>query len=108
MLGGYLNDAALVRVFVEQSLDAYNWLTNLGFTHNGIAVYHSLGANPMPENPQAMRMNMLWNIPFVDGAWQGVYTKGRQHTGENTWTTSTERQGSCVWPTMQKNAGQRS
>ncbi len=81
LLGGYLNDAALVRIFVEQSLDAYNWLTNLGFTHNGIAVYHSLGPNPMPENPQAMRMNMLWNTPFVDGAWQGVYTKGRQHTG---------------------------
>ena len=81
LLGGYLNDAALVRVFVAQSLDAYNWLTNLGFTHNGIAVYHSLGPNPMPENPQAMRMNMLWNTPFVDGAWQGPYTKGRQHTG---------------------------
>jgi glycerol-3-phosphate dehydrogenase len=35
----------------------------------------------MPENPQAMRMNMLWNTPFVDGAWPGAYTKGRQHTG---------------------------
>ena len=31
LLGGYLNDAALVRIFVEQSLDAYNWLTSLGF-----------------------------------------------------------------------------
>ncbi len=81
LLGGYLNDAALVRVFVEQSLDGYNWLTNLGFTHNGIAIYHSLGPNPMPENPQAMRLNMLWNTPYVDGAWQGAYTKGRQHTG---------------------------
>jgi succinate dehydrogenase/fumarate reductase flavoprotein subunit len=81
LLGGYLNDAALVRVFVEQSLDGYNWLTNLGFTHNGIAVYHSLGPNPMPENPQATRLNMLWNTPFVDGSWQGPYTKGRQHTG---------------------------
>ena len=81
LLGGYLNDAALVRVFVEQSLDGYNWLTNLGFTHNGIAIYHSLGPNPMPENPLAMRMNMLWNTPYVDGAWQGPYTKGRQHTG---------------------------
>jgi succinate dehydrogenase/fumarate reductase flavoprotein subunit len=80
-LGGYLNDASLVRVFVEQSLDAYNWLTNLGFTHNGIAVYHSLGPNPMPENPLAMGMNMLWNTPFVNGEWQGAYTKGRQHTG---------------------------
>ena len=81
LLGGYLNDAALVRIFVEQSLDAYNWLTNLGFTHNGIAVYHSLGPNPMPENPLAMGMNMLWNTPFVNGEWQGAYTKGRQHTG---------------------------
>jgi succinate dehydrogenase/fumarate reductase flavoprotein subunit len=81
LLGGYLNDAALVRIFVEQSLDAYNWLTNLGFTHNGIAVYHSLGPNPMPENPQAMRLNMFWNTPFVNGEWQGPYTKGRQHTG---------------------------
>jgi succinate dehydrogenase/fumarate reductase flavoprotein subunit len=81
LLGGYLNDAALVRVFVEQSLDGYNWLTDLGFTHNGIAVYYSLGPNLMPENPQAMRLNMLWNTPFVDGAWQGPYTKGRQHTG---------------------------
>jgi len=70
-----------VRVFVEQSLDGYNWLTNLGFTHNGIAIYHSLGPNPVPENPQAMRLNMLWNTPYVDGAWQGAYTKGRQHTG---------------------------
>jgi urocanate reductase len=70
-----------VRVFVEQSRDGYNWLTNLGFTHNGIAVYYSLGPNPIPENPQAMRMNMLWNTPFVNGEWQGAYTKGRQHTG---------------------------
>ena len=81
LLGGYLNDAEVVRVFVEQSLDGYNWLTNLGFTHNGIAIYHSLGPNPVPENPQAMRLNMLWNTPFVDGAWIGAYTKGRQHTG---------------------------
>jgi succinate dehydrogenase/fumarate reductase flavoprotein subunit len=81
LLGGYLNDPALVRVFVEKSLEGYNWLADLGFTHNGIAIYHSLGPNPMPENPQAMRMNMLWNTPFVDGAWQGAYTKGRQHTG---------------------------
>jgi urocanate reductase len=81
LLGGYLNDAEVVRVFVEQSLDGYNWLTNLGFTHNGIAIYYSLGPNPVPENPQAMRLNMLWNTPFVDGAWIGAYTKGRQHTG---------------------------
>ena len=81
LLGGYLNDPALVRVFVEKSLEGLNWLTNLGFTHNGIAVYYSLGPNPMPENPKAMRMNMLWNTPFVDGSWQGAYTKGRQHTG---------------------------
>ena len=81
LLGGYLNDAALVRVFVEKSLEGLNWLTNLGFTHNGIAVYYSLGPNPMPENPPAMLMNMLWNTPYVDGVWQGAYTKGRQHTG---------------------------
>jgi len=81
LLGGYYNDAALVRVFVEQSLEGYNWLTDLGFTHNGIAIYHSLGPNPIPESAQAMRMNMLWNTPFVNGEWQGAYTKGRQHTG---------------------------
>jgi succinate dehydrogenase/fumarate reductase flavoprotein subunit len=81
LLGGYYNDAALVRVFVEKSLEGYDWLTDLGFTHNGIAVYYSLGPNPMPENPQAMRLNMLWNTPYVEGAWQGCYTKGRQHTG---------------------------
>jgi predicted oxidoreductase len=48
LLGGYLNDAA--RAHLRRTiLDAYNWLTNLGFTHNGIAGSSSLGPNPCPR-----------------------------------------------------------
>lgn len=81
LLGGYLNDPALVRIFADQALDGYNWLTQLGFTHHGIRVYSSLGPNPMPEGPQAMYLNRLWNTPFVNGVWEGPFSKGRHHTG---------------------------
>ena len=80
-LGGYLNDPALVRIFADHALDGYNWLTGLGFTHDGIRFYSSLGPNPMPQNPKAMYLNMLWNTPFTNGAWEGPFSKGRHHTG---------------------------
>ena len=81
LLGGYLNDPAIVRVFADQALDGYNWLTNLGFIHDTIRFYSSLGPNPMPENPKAMYLNMLWNTPFVQGDWEGPFSKGRHHMG---------------------------
>jgi fumarate reductase flavoprotein subunit len=81
LLGGYLNDPAVVRVFADLALDGYNWLTSLGFTHDGIRFYSSLGPNPMPENPKGMHLNMLWNTPFEKGKWDGPFSKGRHHTG---------------------------
>jgi succinate dehydrogenase/fumarate reductase flavoprotein subunit len=81
LLGGYLNDPAVVRVFADRALDGYNWLTGLGFTHDRIRFYSSLGPNPMPDNPKGMRLNMLWNTPFTDGVWEGPFSKGRHHMG---------------------------
>jgi succinate dehydrogenase/fumarate reductase flavoprotein subunit len=81
LLGGYLGDPALVRIFADNCLDGYNWLNALGFVHRGVRAYDTLGPNPMPENAQGMYLGRLWNTPYVNGEWVGAFTKGRHHTG---------------------------
>jgi len=54
MLGGYLNDPEVVRVFADEAPAGYEWLRSLGYTHKKISKYGGLGpVHRPPTNKEA-------------------------------------------------------
>lgn len=78
-LGEYRSDPKLTRVFADNALEGYEWLTSLGIEFNKVGTYEKPIA--LPENPQGMYFHSIYNMRFADGQWIGAMTKGRHHKG---------------------------
>lgn len=76
-LGAYRSDPKLTRIFADNSLEGYEWLKGMGVTWARVGTYET--PVPVPETPQGMHLQGLYNVTFVDGEWIGTMTKGRHH-----------------------------
>lgn len=78
-LGDYRMDTKLTRIFVDNCLDGYHWLNDLGVTYTSAAMYDE--AIPAPTSPQGQQLHLQFNPKFENGSWIGCQTKGRHHKG---------------------------
>lgn len=76
-LGAYRSNPALTRIFADNALEGYEWLKGMGITWGRVGTYET--AVPVPESPQGMHLQSMYNVDFVDGEWIGTMTKGRHH-----------------------------
>ena len=83
MLGGYLNDPEVVRVFADEAPAGYEWLRSIGYTHKKISKYGGLGPLHRPQTDKEAYWAYKWNTPWKDGVWGGPFSKFRWHQGGN-------------------------
>lgn len=76
-LGAYRSDPKLTRIFADRALEGYEWLKRMGIAWAKVGTYEK--AVLVPENPQGMHLQSMYNIEFADGEWIGTMTKGRHH-----------------------------
>ena len=83
LLGGYLNDPEVVRVFSDEAPAGYEWLRSIGYTHKKMSTYGGLGPLHRPTTDKEAYWGYKWNTPWKDGVWGGPFSKFRWHLGGN-------------------------